>query len=103
MNSMKSWSVYLPNGDAVVVVGEIECRDGKFYFKDGDEVVAVFNEDKVCGVKTRTGTWVNDVFVPDDDFRARGGVVASEYANTLFRGWDIAKSPKPVYPQGDEG
>lgn len=30
--------------------GEIECREGKFYFKDGDEVVAVFNEDKVCGV-----------------------------------------------------
>ena len=47
---MKSWSVYLPNGEAVAVVGEIECRDGKFYFKDGDEVVAVFNEDKVCGV-----------------------------------------------------
>ncbi len=31
--------------------GEIECREGKFYFKSGDEVVAVFNEDKVCGVK----------------------------------------------------
>jgi len=33
------------------VIGEIECREGKYYFKDGDEVVAVFNDDKVCGVK----------------------------------------------------
>ena len=32
------------------MIGEIECREGKYYFKDGDEVVAVFNDDKVCGV-----------------------------------------------------
>ena len=50
MNSMKNWNVYLPNGEAVTVTGEIECREGKYYFKDGDEVVAVFNDDKVCGV-----------------------------------------------------
>jgi len=47
---MKNWNVYLPNGEAVTVIGEIECREGKYYFKDGEEVVAVFNEDKVCGV-----------------------------------------------------
>ena len=47
---MKNWNVYLPNGEAVTVAGEIECREGKYYFKDGDEVVAVFNDDKVCGV-----------------------------------------------------
>jgi hypothetical protein len=50
MNSMKNWNVYLPNGEAVTVIGEIECREGKYYFKNGDEVVAVFNDDKVCGV-----------------------------------------------------
>ena len=91
---MKSWNVYLPNGDAVVVVGEIECRDGKYYFKNGDEVVAVFNEDKVCGVKKAEGTMINDVFVSDDDFRASGGVVVRDFS---------ASSVDCTYPQGDEG
>jgi hypothetical protein len=116
MNSMKNWNVYLPNGEAVTVIGEIECREGKYYFKNGDDVVAVFNDDKVCGVlkEVLDGSICTPTGKPHNCLEHLGHEKSSTYDRPCMvcgrkvTGLEIASAPKrvvpqTVYPTGKEG